>query len=186
MGSMTAPAAAKTRADLDAMPDDGNRYELIAGEIVMSPAPRTRHQIAVTRLAVLLSAHCPGELEVIAAPFDVELEPGRTVVEPDIVVIDPVDADERGLVGAPLLAVEVLSPGTRGRDLVRKKALYERTGVASYWVIDPAEEQVSLTAWELRDGRYEVVAAVAGDEEWTATTPFEVTVVPARLARVTR
>ncbi|MCL2541749.1 MAG: Uma2 family endonuclease [Nocardioidaceae bacterium] len=180
---MTAPAAPKTRADLDAMPDDGNRYELIEGEIVMAPAPRFGHQVAVTRLSILLGNVCPPEWEVLVAPFDVELEPDRSVVEPDIVVVDPEKCDDRGLYGSPLLAVEVLSPSTRSRDLLRKKALYERTGVPSYWVVDTADDQVSLTAWELRDGRYEAVAAVAGDEEWSAALPFEVTVVPARLAR---
>lgn len=171
-----------TREDLDAMPDDGNRYELIEGEIVVSPSPRSRHQYAVVELIYLLRSACPDRLRVTTAPFDVVLSE-TSVVQPDVLVLDPDDADDRGLNGAPLLAVEVLSPTTRRRDLTVKKRLYEQAGVAAYWVVDAETEGLALTAWDLREGRYEAVASIAGDEEWTATVPFEVTVVPSRLVR---
>lgn len=171
-----------TREDLDAMPDDGNRYELIDGEIVMSPAPRPRHQYVVVELIVQLYAACPEHLRVSTAPFDVVLGK-HDILEPDVLVLDPDDADDRGLNAAPLLVVEVLSPTTRRRDLTVKKRIYERSGVAAYWVVDVEDDEIALTAWELKDGRFEVVAAIAGDEEWTATVPFEVTVVPSRLVR---
>lgn len=171
-----------TRADLDRMPDDGNRYELLEGELVVSPSPRPLHQIISMELAVLLHGRCPNDLLVLAAPLDVELDPSSILI-PDIVVVAQDQLDERGVVGAPLLAVEILSPGTRGRDLVRKKRLYERAGVAAYWIVDAEDDAVSVTAWELRDGGYEVVAAIAGDEEWIAEVPFEVAVVPSRLLR---
>ena len=171
-----------TREDLDAMPDDGNRYELIEGEIVVSPSPLSRHQLAVTRLIVLLDTACTEDLRVSQAPFDVVL--GEfDVVQPDVLVLDPQGLDDRGLNTAPLLAVEVLSPTTRRRDLTVKKRLYEQAGVSAYWVVDAETEGLALTAWELRDGRYEAVASIAGDEEWTATVPFDVTVVPSRLVR---
>ena len=72
---MVGMAAAEmlTREDLDAMPDDGNRYELIDGEIVVSPSPRSRHQYAVVELIYLLRAACPEHLRVATAPFDVVL-----------------------------------------------------------------------------------------------------------------
>ncbi len=171
-----------TREDLDAMPDDGNRYELIEGEIVVSPSPRSRHQFAVVELIYLVRLACPEHLRVGTAPFDVVLSES-SVVQPDVFVLDPNEADDRGLNGPPLLAVEVLSPTTRRRDLTVKKRLYEQVGVAAYWVVDAEIEGLALTAWELRDGRYDVVASIAGDEEWTATVPFEVTVVPSRLVR---
>lgn len=166
------------------MPDDGNRYELIEGEIVVSPSPRSRHQVVCARLFRLLDDRCPDPLMVLFAPLDVVLEE-HSVVEPDLIVFDRDELGDRGLDTPPLLAIEILSPSTRGRDLVRKKRLYERTGVPSYWIVDPgdAEGDVTVTGWELRDGRYEVVASIAGDEEWTATVPFEVTVVPSRLVR---
>lgn len=169
-----------TREDLDRMPDDGNRYELIEGEIVMAPSPSYDHQRMSGELHVALHLGCPDGLVVLSAPFDVELE-ADSIVEPDLLVVERDRPEQRGLTGAPLLAVEILSPSTRGRDQVRKKRLYERNGVPSYWVVDP--EVPSLTAWELRDGRYEVATLVAGDEEWHATAPFDVTIVPARLLR---
>lgn len=183
MGGMATTAGdLLTREDLDRMPDDGNRYELIEGEIVMSASPVPRHQIAVTRLVVQLHQACPSDLLVSQAPFDVVL--GEfTVVEPDVLVIDPAGLDDRAMNGAPALAVEVLSPSTRRRDLVQKKRLYEQAGVRAYWVIDVEREGVSLTAWELRDGAYVAVAAIAGDEAWTAQVPFEVTIVPSELER---
>ncbi len=171
-----------TREDLDAMPDDGNRYELIEGEIVVSPAPRPRHQLVSTELLVLLHSACPDDLRVSQAPFDVVLGE-HDVLEPDILVIDPAGLDERGMNGPPALVVEVLSPSTKRRDLGQKKRIYERSGVAAYWVVDFEDDEIALTAWELREGRYEAVASIAGDEEWTATVPFEVTVVPSRLVR---
>ena len=182
MGIVTTPTLGPghTRADLDRMPEDGNRYELLEGEIVMAPAPSYRHQWIVSELHFLLRFHRPDGLAVLVAPFDVELDLD-TVVEPDILVVEADRPEDRGLIGAPLLAVEVLSPSTRGRDLNRKKTLYERAGVASYWIVDP--DGPSLTAWELRDGRYQVVAAISGSETWTAGLPFEVTVSPADLAR---
>lgn len=183
MSTMSAPSARMlTREDLDRMPDDGNRYELIDGEIVVSAAPVLAHQIAAARLVITLAAACPDQLEVLHAPVDVVLGE-HTVVQPDVLVLDPADLDSRGLTGPPLLAVEVLSPSTRRRDLGIKKRAYEQAGVAAYWVVDPEAAEVTLTAWELRDGSYVAAGAVTGDEAWTAAVPFDVTVVPARLRR---
>jgi len=74
-----------TRADLEGMPDDGRRYELIDGSLIVTPAPRIGHQRAVGNLHLLLRAHCPPELEVILAPFDVALATD-TIVQPDLLV----------------------------------------------------------------------------------------------------
>ena len=169
-----------SRADLDRMPDDGNRYELLDGEIVMSPSPHPRHQLMAVELLVSLHAACPDHLRVVTAPLDVVLA-DNTVVVPDLVVVAPTAFDDRGHNGPPLLAVEILSPSTRGQDLVRKKRIYEEAGISSYWILDP--EVPSLTAWELREGRYVSVAAIAGDESWAATAPYDVTLVPSALAR---
>lgn len=180
MRGMTTPTVGPghTRADLDRMPDDGNRYELLEGEIVMSPAPSFDHQRMSGALHVALHLARLEGLVVLAAPFDVQLEE-LSVVEPDLLVVERDRPEQRGLTGAPLLVVEILSTSSRGRDQVRKKRLYERAGVPSYWVLDP--EVPSLTAWQLREGRYEVAALVAGDEEWTAAAPYDITLVPARL-----
>jgi Uma2 family endonuclease len=167
---------ALTVADLAAMPDDGHRYELIDGALIVTPSPSLRHQAASLELSVLLHAACPSDLRVLAAPFDVVLG-DDTGVRPDLLVARRGDFTERNLPVAPLLAVEILSPSTRLIDLELKRARFERARVASYWVVDP-ELPTTLVAWELRDGVYVQVADVSGDKPWTASAPYSVTVVP--------
>jgi Uma2 family endonuclease len=83
---------------------------------------------------------------------------------------------------APLLAAEVLSPGTRSIDLGAKRLAYAAGGVPHYWVIDPYRP--SLVAWRLGEtGDYREVAVIEGDESFAATEPVPVTVVPAELVR---
>jgi Uma2 family endonuclease len=168
-----------TVADLDAISNDGNRYELIDGALVVTPAPAMRHQRAVTNLLVLLHQACPSELEVFAAPFDVRLA-DDTSVQPDLLVARRSDLTEANLPVAPVLAVEILSPSTRTIDLHSKRERLRRAGCASYWVVDPADGR--LIAWELDEsGAYVEVADAVGDALWTATAPFAVTIVPQRL-----
>jgi len=169
---------ALTVADLAAMPEDGHRYELIDGALIVTPAPNLRHQAASLELSVLLHAACPEDLRVLTAPFDVLLA-DDTGIQPDLLVAHRRDFTERNLPVAPLLAVEILSPSTRLIDLNLKKARFERGGIASYWVVDP--EVPSLVAWELRDGVYLQVADVSGDHAWTAEAPFQVTIIPSAL-----
>ena len=180
MESMSTPTLGPghTRDDYYALPDDGLRYELLEGELAVVAAPSFDHQRMSGELHVALHLARPDGLVVLAAPFDVELE-FTSVVQPDLIVVGRDVPEQRGLMGPPLLAVEILSPNGRGRDQVRKKRLYERAGVPSYWILDP--EVPSLTAWELHEGHYEVAALVAGDEEWTASAPYPVTLVPAEL-----
>lgn len=173
---------ALTRGDLDAMPDDGHRYELLDGILIVSPAPRRIHQRAVYRLGVLLGAALPPDLELLPAPFDVALA-DDTVMQPDLVVARFEDFTERDLPAAPVLAVEVLSPSTRGIDLLLKKDRLERAGCAHYWVVDPGEP--SITGWGLTDGAYRQVARAVGGEAFEVAEPFDVRVVPADLVTVT-
>jgi Uma2 family endonuclease len=167
-----------TEDDLATMPDDGHRYELLDGTLLVTPAPNENHQTCVTSLVVLLrSARQPGQ-KVLVAPFDVRLS-RLTVLEPDVLVARKADLTPARLEGPPLLAVEVLSPSTRRIDLGSKRLAYEAAGVPAYWLVDP--DVPSLTVLELDAGRYVERATVAGDEAYQATFPFEVTVVPARL-----
>jgi Uma2 family endonuclease len=167
-----------TIADLATMPDDGHRYELIEGALIVTPAPSVRHQIVSLNLAVLLRNACPPHLRVLTAPLDVVLG-DDTAVQPDLLVAARKDFAEKNLPTAPLLAVEVLSPSTHLVDLNLKKAAFEQAGVAAYWVVDPLVPR--LVAWELQDGAFAQVAVVAADEAWTAQLPYAVTVVPAAL-----
>lgn len=167
-----------TRDDLDRMPDDGHRYELIDGALIMTPAPSPAHQTVVVNLLLKLAAACPPDLKVLVAPLDVVLA-ADTVIQPDVLVARRDDFTERDLPKAPLLAVEVLSPSTKAFDLSLKWAKLEAAGCAAYWVVDP--DTPSLIVWEMQDGAYAQVAKVTGDEPARLTVPFEVTVVPGDL-----
>jgi Uma2 family endonuclease len=192
MGAMTAtepaglPPRPLTVADLEGMPDDGHRYELLDGVLVVSPAPRRRHQRGAFRLAMALDAAAPPDIEVLPAPFAVRpsgrlpLDQQTTELQPDVVVARTADYTERDLPGAPLLAVEVLSPSTRLFDLNLKKAAYERMGAASYWLLDPDTE--TLTAFELDgDGRYVEAARAVATGEFVVERPFPFRVRPVEL-----
>lgn len=176
------PGEKLSRRDLDAMPEDGRRYELLDGVIVVSAAPSNRHQGIVNKLIVALNAAVPRDMRVRTAPFDVVLS-AATIVEPDVLVARAEDLDDRGLTGPPVLAIEVLSRSSRRRDLGEKRDLYAEAGCPAYWVVEPGGETTppSLTAWELVDGEYAEVARLVGNESWSTTTPFALTVVPDEL-----
>lgn len=138
------------------------RFELIDGEaVLMSPAPRIRHQRVLgtlyRQIADFLDA---SPCEVLLAPVDVRLpkagEPDdevTTVVQPDLVVVcDSTRIDDLGVRGAPDLVVEILSPATAGRDEILKRDLYERSGVREYWLIDP--ETWTLRLYRLEERRF--------------------------------
>jgi Uma2 family endonuclease len=164
-----------TVRDLEDMPDDGNRYELIDGELFVSPAPGYNHQEIVAELLVRLRAARPRHMTVLCAPFAVQLN-FNTEVQPDVLAAPKSDFTAKRLPGPPSLAVEVLSPSSSVRELNKKKRTYERFGVPSYWVIDPLEP--SLIAFELDEtGRYRAMAEVAGDKPFEATRPFPVRIV---------
>jgi Uma2 family endonuclease len=169
-----------TAADLETMPDDGHRYELIDGTLVVTPSPSRRHQLVSSRLHVLLASACPTDLLVLAAPTDVRLA-ADTVLQPDLLVVDRAEFDEDGRPLCPLLAVEILSPSTRHVDLALKHARYQVAGCPAYWVVDP--DAAELRAWELHDREYVAVAHVTGAEAHAATHPFPVDVVPSDLVR---
>lgn len=160
------------------MPDDGNRYELIDGLLVVSPSPSWRHQRVVGRLYRTLVDACPDDLEVFVAPLDVVLG-DDTVVIPDVLVARRADLGEHELRSVPMLAVEVRSPSTARADRWLKWSRYESAGVSSYWIVDP--NAMSLTAWDLIDGAYGQVAQVDADSSWTAAHPFPVAMTPRHL-----
>lgn len=167
-----------SRADLENTPDDGHRYELIDGVLIVSPGPDLPHQDIVGNLHLLLRAACPPHLKVVLAPFDVVLSED-TVLEPDLLVASRSQFTRRELPGPPLLAVEVLSPSTRRFDLLVKRDRLQQAGAASYWLIDPNEP--SAIVLELRDGTYEQVAHLRGDQGCDLTLPFPVRLVPSAL-----
>ncbi|MCC6790603.1 MAG: Uma2 family endonuclease [Thermomicrobiales bacterium] len=150
---------ALTDEDLQTIPADGNRYELINGEIRMSPAPSTLHQTIVVQLTELLNRQVRegGLGAVFVAPFDVKLS-RHLVLQPDLLFVarDRLSiVSESGVNGAPDLVIEVLSPSSRQFDTGAKASLYADYGVREYWIVDPNDKTISVHA--LRDGRYELI-----------------------------
>lgn len=171
-----------TRGALEHTPDDGYRYELIDGTLLVTPAPGYRHQRIVVLLARLLDDACPPDLVTLVAPFAVGLAVD-TEVQPDVLVAPRHAVTEKDLPGAPLLAVEVLSSSTRQTDLELKWQRYERAGVTTYWIIDPYGDAdgPTLVALDLVDGAYVTTAELGPTDTWEATTPFAVTLSPGNL-----
>jgi len=168
-----------TRDDLAAMPDDGHRYEIVDGALLVTPSPGSRHQAAITELIVLLHGAAKSGLVVVPAPFDY-IVTANTVLQPDLLVANRADVRERGLEqGTPLLVVEVLSPSTRLSDLGTKRLAYQAAGVPAYWVVDP--EEPSLTVFLLEAGTYAETATVTGETSFHADFPFAIDVTPDRL-----
>ncbi len=152
--------------DLVNMPDDGRRYEIHGGELVVVPSPLPIHQIAVLQLATRLNDYARESGGIaLAAPLDIVLDE-HDVVQPDVVFFR---AERRHLVqpravtrAAPDIAVEVLSPSTAAVDRSRKMDLFARYGVPEYWIADPVRPQ--LEVYVLADGAYEQAqAASPGD-----------------------
>ncbi len=173
---------ALTADDLETMPDDGHRYELIDGTLVVTPAPGWPHQSVQMRLAALLYLECPPGLRVIGAPFEVRLAM-TTAVQPDIVVARFADITPKNLPVAPLLAVEVRSPSTALVDHNLKRATYERFGIPSYWLVDPDETAPKVTVLELENVRYVERATVESDETIDVESPFAIRLCPSDLTR---
>jgi Uma2 family endonuclease len=172
-----------TLDELDHLPDDGSRYELLDGRLLVSPAPVVRHQVVVGGLHVVLHAACPPGLQVLFAPVDWR-PGGPTSLQPDLLVVEKQRPEAKNITGGLLLAVEVLSPSTRRVDLVDKRATYESAGVPSYWVVDV--DVPSVVAWELADGRYRLAGETQGNEKLELEQPFPVSLIPELLVRSDR
>ena len=129
-----------TADDLRDLPDDGNRYEVIDGELFVTPAPSWEHQRAAAELYSLIAAYLQREPygDVLIAPADVPFSRTRSV-QPDLFVV-PLVGGRRPRkfedVGRLLLAVEILSPSTARADRVSKRVLFRDEGVSEYWVVD--------------------------------------------------
>jgi Uma2 family endonuclease len=133
------------------MPEDGKRYEAIDGELYVTPAPSRRHQRISFNLARALYSilEGPGHGWIYLAPTGVELPETDEGVQPDILFVSKAQSQslvKEGIRGVPVLVVEILSPSTAERDRTIKKKLYQRHGVARYWVVDPDAE--SVEAWD--------------------------------------
>lgn len=151
-----------TFQDYLALPDDGKRYELIEGELIMAAAPRVTHQIVNYNLVSLFIDYFKKNKvgTLLFAPCDVVLDE-YTVVEPDIIFVSKENKSiltEENIQGAPDLLVEILSIGTAYYDLLDKKDLYEKHGVKEYWIVDPRGKWIAV--YILKEGKYELLQKV--------------------------
>ncbi|MGH9091788.1 MAG: Uma2 family endonuclease [Acidimicrobiales bacterium] len=182
-----AAAGAFTWDDLQHAPHDNLRRELVGGQLLVTPSPSNRHQVAVSSLNRLLEAACPHDLRVVLSPCDWKLS-AVTAFVPDLMVVhrDEFHLDST-FTGTPLLVVEIRSASTAATDRTLKREQYALPGAAAYWLVDPggpaAGQVPSLTVLHLADGAYAEVATVRGEEPFGAERPVPVTVVPDRLVR---
>src|SRR5215469_2641917 len=158
--------------DLDLLPDDGNKYELDDGVLVVSPAPALNHQFVLAALTVKLHASLPPDLLVLPGP-GVEMTKYQYRM-PDLVVVraDSIDIEDKSVTRPPVLAIEIASPSTAIYDRNRKKDVYAGFGITSYWIVTPSLAAPRVVAYELRGPSYQEVADVSGDEVFRATRPI--------------
>ncbi len=166
--------------DLDLLPDDGLQYGLLDGMLLVTPAPIVGHHRAAARLHLLLAAACPPDMELFFAPLD--WRPDRhTSLQPDLLIARNEDVEIKNIARPLVLAVEIISPSTRRKDLFLKRSKYQDAGVQSYWIVDP--DAPSITVLELVDGQYVTVAEATCDDAVSLEKPFPVTIVPAALIK---
>jgi Uma2 family endonuclease len=135
-----------TRADLERLPDDGNKYEIIHGELLVSPAPRPAHEEIIHALRRVLEPYC--DRERIGRVYDGKpaFVTDDSEVMPDIVVRTAVTPPPERWDDAPMpvLVVEVLSESTRRADRVRKRAFYVESGIPAYWIVDGETRTITV------------------------------------------
>jgi Uma2 family endonuclease len=155
-----------TYEDYRNLPNDRNRYEILDGELSVTPAPSIIHQVVLGNLHRILANYIVSKPlgKLLIAPTDVLLT-GTTVVQPDLIFL----AKDRlhlvtgqAIEGSPTLVVEILSPSTHQTDRVTKAQLYARYGVPQYWLIDPEER--TLEAYELTTDHYVLSVRAQNDE----------------------
>ena len=154
---MAAVPRLSTYDDLQQMPEDGLRREIVAGELLISPVPRIWHQTILLALQEELLAFFGPEraYRPLPAPVELRITP-YDVVQPDLVVLPGSIIRQQGLRNfievPPLLVVEILSPSTASSDRRAKMALYARFGIPEYWIVDP--DRSNVDAFALADRAY--------------------------------
>lgn len=187
MSVMTAPQVwpitdrPLTVADLDDTPDDGLRYELDDGILVVSPAPMVIHQLVLHRMELALETASPEDFLILPGP-GVEMSEIQYRI-PDLVVVRAasVAVTDNNVTQPPELVIEIASRSTARYDRNRKKVVYAEFGIPAYWIVDPDPERPSITEFRLAGAAYREVSTAAGREPFVAEAPFPVQIVPADL-----
>jgi Uma2 family endonuclease len=144
-----------------AFPNDGNRYELVHGELLVSPAPRWFHQWVVGQVFHALASYLErwgNVADVLLSPADITWGTNDDLAQPDVFVVPRSERGEWDSIRTLLLAVEVLSPSTARYDRITKRRLYQEHGVGTYWIVDPDARVVEV--WHPHDTRPEIVTDV--------------------------
>ena len=145
--------------------DDGVHFEIINGKALMSPAPELFHQRWARNIFLAIERHVEARKlgEVFFAPVDVVLDE-RNVVQPDLVFVSNANAgllERRGIMGAPDLVVEIISPSSLRHDRYEKRELYARFGIKEFWLADVANR--SLEVLSLQTGSYKLVSCATNE-----------------------
>jgi Uma2 family endonuclease len=169
-----------TAAMVRALPDDGNRYEVVDGELLVTPAPTWTHQRVVRELVMLLGPYmaAQGTGEILPSPADIELDP-HGLVQPDLFVQGLVGGHlpQAWNVGAPLLlAIEVLSPSTARADRTVKRRRFQRARIPEYWIVDPDARVIER--WRPDDERPEILSDRITWQPEGATGPLTIELPP--------
>lgn len=173
--------------DLLAMPEDGQKYELFDGMLIVNPPPIVVHQFAMARLMYLLQPPAGSRWFTLSSPIGWRPAQAQRWFEPDVVVVDLPHgpAGLAYLTEPPALVVEVLSPSTRSYDQTLKRQAYEEGGVGAYWIVDPSSVEPSMVVLERSSSgaAFGEVSRGTGSEVVYATHPWSVEIVPADLVR---
>ncbi|MDT4987685.1 MAG: hypothetical protein QOI74_1779 [Micromonosporaceae bacterium] len=167
--------------DLVDTPDDGNRYEIADGSLLVSPAPSVSHGNVNDRIGDILRRQAPPGLRVLTVGIGIDIHRRRTYYIPDLLITTEealAAPDAANLHPADVLLVaEVLSSGNAGTDLVQKRHDYAAAGIPRYWIVDPRERTVTVLALPDAATGYERAAVVTG--RWATDVPYPLTIDPA-------
>jgi Uma2 family endonuclease len=159
-----------TVEDYYELPEDGNQYEIIAGQLELKPSPTTTHQRISHRLERTLTDSCENEYIIMDSPVDVILSDNETR-QPDILMIHRSREEiieERAVVGPPDLVIEIISPNSAKRDRVMKRESYARFGVPEYWIVDPSNLTVEQYVLVTQGQPYELLNVFGQDDVVTS------------------
>ena len=154
------------------LPEDGKQYELVRGEVHLTPSPTTKHQLVLLRLVTSLDMYLSKNPvgRVLFAPLDVRLS-ADTALQPDLIFVSNAHAaiiHEEYIRGTPDLLVEILSPSTTAHDRATKLPIYAEAGVGEVWIIDP--QAMTVETLRLQGSKYQIEAAFAGKQTLTSAS----------------
>jgi Uma2 family endonuclease len=179
---MPAPPEVWTLEDLANLPEDGRRYEIVDGVLLVSPAPGLPHQFVLNELCYLLTHARPPGLAIVPG---IGIDMGHTMLIPDLAVVAR-DAVPGAVLARPAdvrLAVEIVSPSSVSMDRLLKPVRYAAVGIPSYWRVEPGSDdtELAIAVYELDGDKYRETVVIKAGEQVEVDRPFRVTLAPAQL-----